>query len=66
MKWYFQNGKASKPYPTLFGYKRKHVLIVSGIVAFVVVALVVGLAVGLTLRHKNQSYANAEKRELIV
>jgi hypothetical protein len=66
MKWYLQNGKVSKPYPTLFGYKRKHVLIVSGIVAFVVVALVLGLAVGLSLRHKNQPYAKLWRKELMV
>jgi len=50
IKWYYKDGEVSKPYPTLFGYRRRTVLIFAGAALLCLIVLIVGLAVG--LNHK--------------
>jgi len=56
IKWYFQDGKATPGYRTLWGFRRRTVFIVLGITIVALLALVIGLAVGLTLRKRNAPY----------
>ena len=54
MKWYFQDGVgATKPHATIFGIRRRTVIII--VVVVLLVVLTIGLAVGLT-RRKQQRY----------
>jgi hypothetical protein len=54
MKWYVKDGRVAKPYPTLFGYRRRNVFILFGII-LVLIVLIIGLAVGLNLRNKSEN-----------
>ena len=54
MKWYYENG-AAKRHPTIFGYRRRTVLIVLAI-ALSLLILIIGLAVGLTIRKHNSTF----------
>jgi hypothetical protein len=51
MKWYVQNGKTTNPHPTLWGYRRRNILILLVLVVSLII-LIIGLAVGLT-RNKS-------------
>ena len=53
IKWYYQDGKVTAGYRTLWGYRRRTVFIALGIIILALLALVIGLAVGLTLRKNN-------------
>ena len=55
MKWYYEDGVARKPHPTIFGYRRRNVLIIIAIVVALII-LVIGLAVGLTQKHRNSMF----------
>ena len=46
MKWYYEDGVGVKPYPTIFGYRRRNVLILFAILFTLI--LIIGLAVGIT------------------
>jgi len=52
MKWYYEDGVARKPHPTIFGYRRRNVLIIIAIVVALII-LVIGLAVRLSQKHRN-------------
>jgi len=53
IKWYYRDGKATPGYRTLWGYRRRTVFIVFGVIIFALLVLIIGLAVGLTLRNHN-------------
>ena len=55
MKWYYENGAVIKPHPTIFGYKRRNVLIIVAIVLALII-LIIGLAVGLTQKNRNSMF----------
>ena len=55
MKWYYEDGAAIKPHPTIFGYRRRNVLIIVAIVLALLI-LIVGLAVGLTQKNHNSMF----------
>jgi hypothetical protein len=48
MKWYYNNGAVAKPHTTLFGYRRRTVLLVIAAATICILALILGLAIGLT------------------
>ena len=48
MKWYYNNGAVTKPHATLFGHRRRTILLVLGAVGLCLLALILGLAIGLT------------------
>src|SRR5579859_853075 len=52
MKWYYQNGAVTKPHATLFGYRRRNVLLLGPLVGICILALTLGLAIGLTRRSQ--------------
>ena len=54
IKWYYKDGEVVKPYTTLFGYRRRNVLILAAAIALCLLALIVGLAVGLTLKKQSE------------
>ena len=57
IKWYYRDGKATHGYRTnIWGYRRRTVFIVLGIIIFALLALIIGLAVGLTLQTHNTPY----------
>jgi energy-converting hydrogenase Eha subunit F len=56
IKWYYRDGKATTGYRTIWGYRRRTVFIVLGILIFALLALIIGLAVGLTLQNHNTPY----------
>jgi len=52
MKWYYQDGAVTKPPGTLFGYRRRNVLLLSLLAGICILALTLGLAIGLTRRSQ--------------
>jgi hypothetical protein len=66
MKWYYQDGKVTKPHPTLFGYRRRNVFIVFAISIVCLLALIIGLSVGLSLKHKNSRFSSILPSRLIL
>ena len=47
MKWYVKDGRVAKPHATLWGYRRRNVFILLGLI-IALICLIIGLAVGLT------------------
>lgn len=56
MKWYYDENEGAKRYRTIFGYRRRNVLIFAAILLSLII-FVVGLAVGLTLKKANSTYS---------
>jgi len=56
IKWYYKDGGVSKPYSTLFGYRRRNVLIITGVALLCLIALIIGLAVG--LKKQSEPYVH--------
>jgi hypothetical protein len=65
IKWYYEDGVV-KTRPTLFGYRRRNVLLLAGAGILCLIALIVGLAVGLTLKKQSEPYHPLLKERLIV
>ena len=65
MKWYYNDGVATKGYATIFGYRRRNVLIILAAVVFLLV-FIIALAVGLTLRNGHSQSLPLTRRSLIV
>jgi hypothetical protein len=56
IKWYYKNGHVITPHRTLFGYRRRNVLIIGGAGILALIALIIGLAVGLSLKKNSEPY----------
>jgi hypothetical protein len=56
IKWYYKDGHVITPHRTLFGYRRRNVLIIGGAGILALIALIIGLAVGLTLKKDSEPW----------